>query len=105
MRNDTRSADFMSDALGSSRRFRTFNVIDDYNREALRIEIDTRLPAARAIRALNELIELRDKPKRLRLDNGPELMNTVIAQTYKVLKYLLSCENGPCNGLPCIASP
>nr|WP_315463748.1 hypothetical protein [uncultured Rhodoferax sp.] len=38
------SRDFMSDALWSGRRFRTFNVIDENNREGLRIEIDTSLP-------------------------------------------------------------
>jgi putative transposase len=42
--NEVWSADFMSDALWSGRRFRTFNVIDDFNREALRIEIDTVTP-------------------------------------------------------------
>ncbi len=47
----------MSDALWSGRKFRTFNVIDEFNREALRIEIDTSPPAARVIRALNELVE------------------------------------------------
>lgn len=36
----------MSDALWSGRRLRTFNVIDEFNREGLRIEIDTSLPAA-----------------------------------------------------------
>lgn len=79
-RNETWSADFMSDALWSGRRFRTFNVIDDYNCEALRIEIDTSLPAARVVRALDELIELRGKPKRLRLDNGPELVSLALQQ-------------------------
>lgn len=76
--NETWSADFMADALWSGRRFRTFNVIDDYNREALRIELDTSLPAARVVRVLNELIELRGKPKRLRLDNGPELISAAL---------------------------
>jgi len=35
------SADFMSDALYEGKRIRTFNVIDDFNREILAIEIDT----------------------------------------------------------------
>jgi transposase InsO family protein len=59
----------MSDALWSGRRFRTFNVIDEFNREGLRIEVDTSLPAARVIRALNELVEVRGAPLSIRLDN------------------------------------
>jgi putative transposase len=38
----------MSDALWCSRRFRTFNVVDDFNREALAIEVDFNLPWPRA---------------------------------------------------------
>lgn len=77
--NETWSADFMADALWNGGRFRTFNVIDDFNREALRIEIDRGLPAARVIRVLNELLEIRGKPKRIRLDNGPELVSKALA--------------------------
>ena len=73
--NEVWSADFMSDALWSGRRFRTFNVIDDFNREVLRIEIDTSLPARRIVRALDELVEIRGKPTALRMDNGPELIS------------------------------
>jgi len=68
--NHTWSANFMADALRSGRRFRTFNVNDDFNRESLRIEIDTSLPSLRVIRALDELVELRGAPQRLHLDNG-----------------------------------
>jgi len=68
--NEVWSVDFMSDALWSGRRFRTFNVIDDFNREALRIEVDTNLPAQRIVRALDELIELRGRPQKLRMDNA-----------------------------------
>ena len=78
--NQTWSADFMSDALWSGRRFRTFNVIDDFNREALRIEIDSNLPAQRIVRGLDELVQIRGKPQRLRLDNGPELISEALAQ-------------------------
>lgn len=78
--NQTWSADFMADALWSGRRFRTFNVLDDFNREALRIEIDTSLPAARVVRALTELVEVRGKPARIRLDNGPEFISHELAR-------------------------
>ena len=77
--NHTWSADFMSDSLWNGRRFRTLNVLDDYNRQALRIEIDTSLSASRVVRALNELIEIHGKPKRLRVDNGPEFISKLLA--------------------------
>jgi putative transposase len=48
--NQSWSMDFMSDSLLSGRAFRTFNVLDDYNREALWIEVDTSLPSERVIR-------------------------------------------------------
>lgn len=73
------SCDFMHDALWSGRKFRTFNVIDEFNREGLRIEIDTSLPAARVIRALNELVEVRGAPLSIRLDNGPEFIAKTLA--------------------------
>jgi putative transposase len=38
--NASWSIDFMSDALWDGRRFRTFNVIDDFSREALAVEVD-----------------------------------------------------------------
>jgi putative transposase len=55
-------------------------VLDDYNREALHIEIDTSLPSARIVRALEELVELRGAPRRLRMDNGPELISDTLAK-------------------------
>ncbi len=65
----------MSDELRSGRRFRTFNVIDDMNREVLRIGIDTSLLARRLVRALDELVCLRGKSIALRIDNGQELIS------------------------------
>ncbi len=73
------SADFMSDALWDGRRFRTFNVIDDHNREALAIEIDTSLPSGRVTRVLDRIAEVRGLPARLRFDNGPEFTAIAVA--------------------------
>jgi putative transposase len=73
--NEVWSMDFMHDQLGDRRSYRLFNVIDDYNREALGIEIDFSLPAERVIRSLDQIIEWRGKPKSLRCDNGPEYIS------------------------------
>ena len=53
----------MSDSLNTGRKIRTFNVIDDYNRECLGIEVDHSLPVQRVIQSLEQLIEWRGKPK------------------------------------------
>ena len=73
--NQNWSIDFMSDSLVSGRKFRTFNVIDDFNREVLAIEIAISLPAVRIIRVLNQIMEWRGQPKRIRMDNGPEFIS------------------------------
>ena len=64
--NQVWSMDFMSDALTDGRSFRTFNVLDDYNREGLGIEVDLSLPSVRVIRALEQIIEWRGKPAAIR---------------------------------------
>lgn len=66
----------MSDALYGGRRFRTFNVIDHFNREVVAIEIDTSLTGGRLIRVLEQLRDERGLPETLRVDNGPEFTGT-----------------------------
>lgn len=63
------SLDFMHDALYRGKPFRTLNVIDESNREALTIQIDFSLPAARVIRVLEQLEEIHGLPEAIRLDN------------------------------------
>ena len=73
------SADFMSDALGDGRRFRTFNVIDDHRREVLAIEVDLNLGSRRVVRVLDRIAETRGLPERIRFDNGPEFTSIAVA--------------------------
>ncbi|MDP6725543.1 MAG: IS3 family transposase [Arenicellales bacterium] len=78
--NQCWSIDFMSDSLITGRRFRTFNVVDDYNREALAIEVDLNLPSQRIIRVLDRIALTRGYPAKMRMDNGPELISTTMAE-------------------------
>jgi putative transposase len=69
------SMDFMADRLGDGRAFRVLNVLDDFNREGLGIEVDFSLPAERVTRSLDNIIEWRGKPEAIRIDNGPEYVS------------------------------
>jgi putative transposase len=79
MTNQCWSMDFMSDTLRDGRRFRTFNVLEDFNREILAIEVDLNLPAARVIRVLEKIAEQKGYPEKMRCDNGPEFISIALA--------------------------
>lgn len=76
--NVTWSMDFMHDSLLDGKSFRSFNVIDDYNREALNITMDKGLSSNRIIRELDKLVEWRGIPENLRVDNGPEFISNAL---------------------------
>lgn len=78
--NDTWSMDFLSDALSSGYKFRVLSLMDDCSREALAAEADTSISSKRVVRILNQILEYRDKPKRLRVDNGPEFIAAPLAK-------------------------
>jgi putative transposase len=82
--NQVWSVDFMSDALSWGRRIRMLNIVDDYTREALAIEVDTSLGGIRVVRVLEELKARRGLPRQIRSDNGPEFVSRVLDQwTYE----------------------
>lgn len=76
--NQVWSMDFMSDCLYGGRVFRTLNIVDDYNREVVAIEIDTSLPSLRVVRVLEQLAAWRGLPQKLRVDNGPEFTGSTL---------------------------
>ncbi len=69
--------DFMHDQLSDGRSIRLFNVIDDFNREGLGIDVDFSLPSERVTRSLDQIIEWRGQPLVIRCDKGPEYISGV----------------------------
>ena len=70
------SMDFMSDTLQHGHRFRTFNVLDDFNREVLGIDINSGIRATRVTHYLDQIAAWRGYPQRVRVDNGPEFTSS-----------------------------
>ena len=79
----------MHDGLIGGKPFRSFNVIDEFNRESLNITLDTSLPGPRIIRELDKLIEWRGKPRWLRCNNGPEYISQVLYDWAKANNIIL----------------
>jgi len=69
----------MSDSLENGRRFRTLNIIDDFNREVLWIAVDTSIPAERVVRVLDMLALWHGYPQQVRIDNGQEFISHKLA--------------------------
>jgi putative transposase len=70
--------DFMHDTLMNGRKFRVLNVIDDYNREVLKIEPYFSINANRVAKILERIILEKGKPVAIRVDNGPEFISSTM---------------------------
>lgn len=64
-----------------SQRFRTFNMVDDLNRETLAIEIDLNLPVPRVIRVLERIVMWRGLPVKICMHNGPKFVFATLAKS------------------------
>jgi putative transposase len=74
------SMDFMRDTLADGRVFRVLNIVDDYTRECLAIEVDTSLPGERVVRVLDRLAAMGRQPLHIVIDNGPEFASRAVDQ-------------------------
>lgn len=72
--NITWSLDFMEDRLENGRKVRILNIIDDFNREALLMQVEFSFPSPAVVEWVRQTIAWRGKPERLRTDHGTELM-------------------------------
>jgi putative transposase len=66
------SMDFTTDTLADGRTFRTLNIVDDFTRECVAIEVDRSLPGLRVTRVLDRLGAMIGLPRTIVMDNGPE---------------------------------
>lgn len=76
--NQSWSMDFVSDGLADGRRLRCLNIVDDFTKECLAIEVDTSLPGQRVVAVLERLEEARGLPLSITIDNGPEFAGKVL---------------------------
>ena len=76
--NQRWSLDFVSDTLSDGRRFRILAVIDDCSRECLALLADTSISGSRVARQLDQLIEMRGRPRLIVSDNGTEFTSNAI---------------------------
>ena len=77
------SIDFMTDALKSGIKFRTLNVLDDYNRQGIGIKPAFSFRAINVTSQLDEWAQMQGYPKRIRVDNGPEFISNHFKQWAK----------------------
>lgn len=90
--NQTWSMDFMHDRLTNGQKVRVFNVIDDFNRQALAIDVNFSHSGSSVIQALERVFVTRGKPRGIRCDNGPEFIGKALNEYCKdqgvELKYI-----------------
>lgn len=73
--NESWSMDFMSDQLHCGHRFRLLTLVDNFTRESLAIRVGRRMTGDDVVRILEEVTQQRDRPKSIRVDNGPEFIS------------------------------
>lgn len=76
--NHSWSMDFVSDGFVDGRRLRCLNIVDDYTKQCLAIEVDASLPGRRVVGVLERLAESRGLPKSVTVDNGPEFVSKAL---------------------------
>ena len=72
--NQVWALDFQSDETAEGRQIRLLNVVDEFTRESLAVEVERSFTADATVEVLERLVkELGIAPEHVRMDNGPEL--------------------------------
>ncbi len=78
--NQRWSIDFMHDRLANGRTIRTMNIVDDFSRECLAIDVGYSFASGSVIRLLELIGEERGLPQTIRFDNGTEFTSRAMLQ-------------------------
>jgi putative transposase len=78
--NERWSIDFMHDRLGNGRSIRTMNIVDDFTRECLALEVGYSFGSADVLRVFEDIAFTRELPATIRFDNGPEFTSRAMLQ-------------------------
>ena len=78
--NHVWALDFQHDATEDGRELKFLNVVDEFTREALAIEVDRSIDAEETVSVLERLATERGAPANIRADNGPELTAAVLRE-------------------------
>jgi putative transposase len=82
--NQRWSMDFVMDTLAAgSRRFRALNIVDEFTRECVAIEVDTCITGERVVRVLEQLSKTRGLPSEIVVDNGTEFTSRALLSWVK----------------------
>lgn len=72
--NHVWAIDFQFDETADYRRLKLANIVDEYTREALAIEVNRSMTSDELVAVIERLVATRGAPEHLRMDNGPELL-------------------------------
>ena len=72
------STDFVHEQLSDGRYIRLFNVIADFNRKALGVDVDLSLPPERVVLSLDRLISRRGCLRVIRCANWPKYISAAL---------------------------
>ena len=78
--NHVWALDFQHDATSDGQELKFLNVVDEFTREALAIEVERKINAEQTVAVLEGLAAKRGAPANIRADNGPELIARVLRE-------------------------
>lgn len=71
--NQLWALDYQYDQTADGRMLRLLNIVDEFTREALVMQVERSITAEQTVSALEQLVAGRGAPENIRCDNGPEL--------------------------------